>query len=365
MANNVKMYDLSIDQIVALLMTGGHINTTYVEGAMGSGKSSILKMLSKTLAATHKGVYFDCTTKDLGDIMLPRLKDLDGNDYVRFATNEELGMHFHEQPIVLMLDEFGKANPSVKNALLRLLQEREIGPYRLHEKSIVFATSNLGAEGVGDLLPPHGRNRITVITMRKPSHLEWIEWGINNDIDHSLLAWVREHPQAFHDFTEVKNPDDNEYIFHPKSQRSAFVTPRSLEKASNWLKLRDRLDDQSVTAALIGTVGARAAQDMMAFTKLADQLPTLAQIKADPANATVPTSAAAICMVVYRALGAMDKDLVDPWMDYLDRLDKEAQGMFANGVRSPKYQNQGLVLTNKKFTKWAMANNYMFAADRK
>jgi hypothetical protein len=56
---------------------------------------------------------------------------------------------------------------------------------------------------------------------------------------------------------------------------------------------------------------------------------------------------------------------MDAWMDYMARLDKEAQGLFANGVRQPKYAKQSVVMTNKKFTAWAMANNYMFAADKK
>ena len=61
----------------------------------------------------------------------------------------------------------------------------------------------------------------------------------------------------------------------------------------------------------------------------------------------------------------MDKEFIDPWMDYMVRLDKEAQGMFANGVRVPKYAHQSTVMTNKKFTQWAMDNNYMFASDKK
>ena len=103
----------------------------------------------------------------------------------------------------------------------------------------------------------------------------------------------------------------------------------------------------------------------MAFVKLADQLPSLESIKKDPKNAKVPTSASAVCMVVYRTLATLEKDWIDAWMDYLVRLDKEAQGMFANGVRNPKYAKQGMVMTNKKFTKWAMDNNYMFASDKK
>jgi hypothetical protein len=81
-------------------------------------------------------------------------------------------------------------------------------------------------------------------------------------------------------------------------------------------------------------------------------------------GATLPDSAAAVCMVVYRALSTMTADFVDSWMDYMGRLDAEAQGLFANGVRAEKYSKRGLVMTNKKFTAWAMANNYMFTADK-
>jgi len=72
-----------------------------------------------------------------------------------------------------------------------------------------------------------------------------------------------------------------------------------------------------------------------------------------------------VCMIVLRTLTVIERDWVDAWMDYLVRLDKEAQGMFANGVRSEKYSKRSMVMTNAKFTKWALANNYMFTSDKK
>ena len=358
------MYALGLDQVEALIRKSGALRTILVQGDMGTGKSTLLTVLAKALP-DHTPCYFDCTTKDLGDITIPNIAKLDdGTGYVTYLTNEELGAH-NNTPVIIMIDEFGKANPAVKNALLRLILERKIGSYTLHPDSIIFATTNKGSEGVGDLLPPHARNRMTVIQTRKPNNMEWIEWGINNEIDHTLLGWCKDNPQLFYSFEDVKDPDDNPYIFHPKQQRAAFVTPRSLEAASDILKARDGLDDQTVTAALMGTIGERGAMDLMAFVKLADQLPSAESIKQDPKNAKVPNSAAGICMVVYRTLASLERDWVDPWMDYLVRLDKEAQGMFANGVRAPKYSKQSLVMTNKKFTQWAMDNNYMFAADKK
>jgi hypothetical protein len=357
------MYQLNLDQIEAFIAATGHKRTSLVQGHMGTGKSSLLSALAKRLP-THTPCYFDCTTKDLGDITLPNIATADGQGYVTYATNEELGAHI-KAPIILMIDEYGKANPSVKLALLRLMLERKIGSYTLHPDSIIFATTNLGAEGVGDLLPPHARNRITVITARKPSNMEWIEWGINNGVDHTLLGWCKDNPQLFLSFEDVRDPDDNPYIFHPKAQRAAFVTPRSLEAASDILKERHLFDDQTLTGTLMGTIGDRAAMDLMAFVKMADQLPSLQSIKDDPKNAKVPDSAAAVCMVVYRTLASLEKDWVDAWLDYMVRLDKEAQGMFANGVRAPKYSKQSMVMTNKKFTAWAMQNNYLFAADKR
>ena len=363
MNSAIQMYALGLDQIATSILNGGDKRTILVQGHMGTGKSSLLTTLSRDLPK-HTPCYFDCTTKDLGDITIPKMNQLDNADYVSYATNEELGAH-HKNPIILIIDEYGKANPAVKNALLRVMLERKIGGYELHPDSLVFATTNLGAEGVGDLLPPHARNRITVITARKPDNMEWIEWGINNGVDHTLLGWCKDNPHLFHGFEDVKDPDDNPYIYHPKQQRTAFVTPRSLEAASDWLKTREHFDDQTLTGLLMGTIGERGAMDLMAFVKLSDQLPSLQSIKDEPKTAKVPDSAAAVCMVVYRTLSTIGGDWIDSWMDYMVRLDKEAQGMFANGCSAEKYAHRKVVMTNKKFTQWAMDNNYMFAADKK
>ena len=358
-----QMYALNLDQSAQLIEAIGHMVTVLMQGDIGTGKSSTLGELSAR-KPTHHAVYFDCTTKDLGDLMIPSLQSIEADGCVRMIPNEELGVHL-EQPVILMIDEFGKANPSVKNAMLRLMLERKIGSYSLHPDSIVFATTNKGSEGVGDMLPPHARNRMTVIQVRKTDHMDWIEWGINNGIDATLLGWVKDNPQLMASFEDVKDPDENPYIFHPQQQRAAFVTPRSLHKASDILKQREAFDDQTLTAALMGTIGDRGAMDLMSFVKLADQLPSLQSVKDDPKNAKVPDSAAAICMVVYRTLAALEKDWLNAWMDYLPRLDTEAQALFANGVRAPKYSKQAMVMQNKKFTEWAMKNSHLYSADKK
>jgi hypothetical protein len=359
------MFNLGLDQCADLILACGHEVTFLLQGPMGSGKSAILGTLASALP-NHVPVYFDCTTKDLGDIMLPRIAEAaSGLACVSFAPNEELGLH-HGRPVIVMLDELGKAQPPVKTGLTRFMYERSLGTLKLPEGSIVFATTNLASEGVGDLLMPHHWNRITLLTVRKPDHMEWLEWAINNNLDPALMGWVRDNPQLFQSFEEVRDPEQNPYIFHPRDpSRKSFVTGRSLEKASKIIKAtRGKVDDTVVTAALIGTLGARAAMDLMAFVSLSHDLPTLESIKKDPLNAKVPASAAGVCMVVYRTLATIEADWVDAWMTYIGRLDAEAQGLFANGVRSPKYGKQAMIMSAKSFTSWVVSKSYLFGADK-
>ena len=98
------MYALGLDQVANAIKHTGTKRTMLVQGDMGTGKSSLLTTLATELP-NHIPCYFDCTTKDLGDISIPNLARLDdGTGYVTYLTNEELGVH-NNKPIILMIDE--------------------------------------------------------------------------------------------------------------------------------------------------------------------------------------------------------------------------------------------------------------------
>jgi len=363
------LYALSLEQCADLITAVGPERTVVVQGDMGSGKTSGLRSELSARHPNHVYVEFDCTNKDIQDLSVPKFMQRVGDmisDYVEFVPNSELGAHLGK-PVIINFDEFLKAPEPVKKGVRRVMLERMVNGIKLPEGSIVYGTSNLGSEGVGDSLQAHQRNAIIVVRMRKSTNIEWIEWGINNGIHTSVLAFAKDNPQIFQSFEEVRNPDDNPDIYHPMDKsRLAFITGRSLETASRILHKRGVLDDQTVMASLIGSIGANAAQNLMAVEALSEQMPSRKSILDDPDSAKVPSNVAALCMVVFRSLATMDREFVDPWMRYFARIPSEAQSMFVNGVRAKTYaaERKSIIMTNARFTKWCGDNGFLFTADQ-
>jgi hypothetical protein len=367
---NSRIYDLPMSDIVNVLASVGALNTVLVKGNMGTGKSSLLKELGKRFPH-HKLVYFDCTTKDVGDIGLPSFQTIDGNGVSRFVPNEELGIHLGKD-VIVMIDELGKAPPGVKLAMNRFMLEREIFSYKLTDASIVFATTNKSGEGLGDILPAHTRNRLAVVTMRNHTVEEWLAWGLMNNIHPAVLRFVSDTPAVFHTFEDIPNPRDaqgnltNPYVFHPGAPMEAFCTPRSLHAASDFCWARDSIGDAALTALLIGTIGDRAALDLMTYIKLISDMPTTDDIKRDPVNARVPSSPAAAYMVVYRTLGSLAPDWGAQWMTYILRMDAELQQYFFRSAMA-QVKDKGpcaFSVMLPQFREWALKNNFAFQSDK-
>lgn len=348
--------EISRPATINLIAAVGRTVTVLVEGAIGSGKSAVLQDLAARFKDTHKAVYIDMTMLDIGDLQLPAADH--GTCTMTFYPNESLGLH-EDRPMIIMFDEFGKASPSVKNAVLPMLIERRVGNRKFHPDTIVFATTNLGAENVGDLFKPHERNRMSFVRMAKPTADEWLHWALDNGVPAEVCAWVKQNPQCFDSFEDYKNPADNPYIFHPQAPRTAFVTHRSMTQAGHIVAQRAMLGDEALTHALMGTIGQSAAMDMMNFVRMGDTLPSRDQIFSAPATTPVPTSPAAIVMLSMQSLGWLDAGNIDAWMTYLQRFPSaEVIAMWATlAVKSNKV---GIVTSNAQFTKWVMDNSFIF-----
>jgi hypothetical protein len=359
---------VTLSQFANAIATVGDQVTIIGQGEPGIGKSAMLKVLAKRFPE-YATAYIDCTLLDLGDFALPYTVEENGIRVTRFAPNARFQLQ-SDKPVIVMLDEIGKAMKAVKNVLLTLMNEYRIGDMTLPKGSIVFGTTNLSTDGVGDSLEAHARNRVCFTTVRKPhagfnvdGSLDpdsWGAWAIENDIEPIVLAWVKQNPHCLESYTDPAQVE-NGLIYQPTKPQSAFVTPRSLEKSSHIVKQRHVLGDLVTQSLLAGTVGDKAAAEMQAFFTVVDKLPTWESIVADPKGAKVPgtTDVIAKCMVVFSALTRVDDKSIDAWIDYAERLDLEWQAMFAKSAMKSSTK-QSILTRNTKFKQWAIKNQWAF-----
>jgi hypothetical protein len=154
---------------------------------------------------------------------------------------------------------------------------------------------------------------------------------------------------------------ENPYIFNPSdASQLAFVSPRSLHKASHWVSIRDRLTDNALIAALDGTLGFSGSRDLQAYISMADQLPTREAIETNPDSVALPTSPAAQCILMFKGVSACTRETFGTWMRFVKRMPKEAQALFINSLLEVKAK-KNWAIAHPAFVTWARENQYMFA----
>ncbi len=342
--------------------------TVVVAGPAGSGKSALQDDLARSLP-THLPVYFDCTTKEAGDAMMPKIieqADKDGKvrHVLTFVPASDLGFHL-DKPIILLCDEIHKANRAIQNVTCRIFHEQKIGEYALPKGSLVWGASNLGEEGFGDNRMAYMDNRVVNLTMKMPTSEEWItDYALGAGVHPTVLTTVSEVPTMLQDFREVSKAEDNPYIFHPNAlDRKQFTTCRSLDNASRALYRaeRDGLPPGVTAHILSGIIGGAAAAEMIAIHTLHNDLPRYEDVLKTPDKAKIPTKSAAICLFVYTAIQRAEPKHVASLMTYIQRLPLEQQAMFFFGViRSPKAAQltpeNGMIEWGAK-NSWLVQNN--------
>ena len=368
-------YRLSTKQCTDLIASVGHQRTVILEGAMGIGKSSIGAEFAKhPKTKDHVYINFDCTNKDIQDLSAPQFEQKVADEIcakVRFVPNAEMGVHLGVK-VIIDFDEFKKAPPPVQRAIRGFMLIRTICGITLPEGSIIYGSSNLGAEGLGDVLLPHQRNAVITVRMRKPTNMEWItDFGINKGCHHTVLGWVKDTPALGQEHDEVSNWEDNQLNFHPQNpNQKAFCTWRSVHAASDLVHsclTRAEIDRHTLTASLIGTIGVEGAMQLSTHIDMDGQMPSQQSIIDDPLNALVPSSVSAMCMVVSRALTSMNYSLVSPFMKYIQRpeMNPAAVSYFIQGARNRNYSHTNIVVTNADFTRYLRENESLFDADVK
>jgi hypothetical protein len=167
--------------------------------------------------------------------------------------------------VVLFLDELNSAAPSVQSAAYQLILNRRIGKYVLPDNVVMVAAGNRESDkGVTYRMPTPLANRFIHQEM-KVDFASWQEWAVNNRVHKDVVGYLSFAKQDLYDFDA-------------KSASRAFATPRSWSFVSQLLD--DRVDDETLTNLVAGTVGEGLAVKFMAHRKIASRMPNPADILA-------------------------------------------------------------------------------------
>jgi len=341
---------LSASQVVSLVAAIGDKRTVIVEGENGIGKTALFHALRKLPKfANHIAVQpIDCTQLSDGSVWMP---DLDRENGVsRELPNERFGVSAFNQlgvnnskPILVGLDEIAKAPQFIKNVLAPIIYERRVGNYHMPEGSVVVCFTNLSIEGLGDSIQAHLRNRLVFVKMRKPSADEWVKWATDNRVNPMIIAFVSNEPRVMQSFLDYEKggmfegkdlSKDNGFIFNPKSMQLAYATPRSLVAASDILDAGlGVLDDDTLEAALVGTVGATTAQALSSFIRFGREICEYSRVIKSPDTAPLSDNPTAQLIQVFQFVTRVaDRTEAEAIVKYVWRMRAEMQSIFCNTV---------------------------------
>jgi preprotein translocase subunit Sss1 len=341
---------LSASQVVSLVAAIGDKRTVIVEGENGIGKTALFHALRKLPKfADHIAVQpIDCTQLSDGSVWMP---DLDRENGVsRELPNERFGVSAFNQlgvnnskPILVGLDEIAKAPQFIKNVLAPIIYERRVGNLSMPEGSVVVCFTNLSIEGLGDSIQAHLRNRLVFVKMRKPSADEWVKWATDNGVNPMIIAFVSNEPRVMQSFLDYEKggmfegkdlSKDNGFIFNPKSMQLAYATPRSLVAASDILDAGlGVLDDETIEAALVGTVGATTAEALSSFIRFGREICEYSRVIKSPDTAPLSDNPTAQLIQVFQFVTRVaDRTEAEAIVKYVWRMRAEMQSIFCNTV---------------------------------
>ena len=230
--------------------------STMIWGPPGVGKSSIVHQVAR-----DQGIAFV-------DLRLSQLAptDLRGLPVAEDGLSRWYPPEFlpREGEGVLFLDEINMAPPALQGVAQQLILDRKVGSYEVPEGWLIWAAGNRKEDraAVFDMPAPLA-NRFIHLDV-EPDFSSFKAYALNEGVDESLLAFLSYRPLLLH---------------HLDAHAMSWPSPRSWMMANCLLK--SGLD-------IAPAVGAGAAAEFAAYSRLYENLPDLKGILSGEKNPPFP-----------------------------------------------------------------------------
>lgn len=349
---NLSAPKVSLADLRQIIPTIGTTNTILVLSSPGMGKTSLLKAFEEDHGKKYHYVYLDGPNLDVGDIAMR--VPVHAEEKIKQYLTDLIPMD--GKPVMIMVDEGGKIPKIMQPMMTRLYLERTIGDKKLADGSIVFITSNHTGDGVGDIFPSHTLNRMTVVELRNATNREWTAWATANGIHPMIRAWAMMNPRAFASYRDG-GQEENAMIFNPRRRNEQFVSLRSLAKCDPIVRAKDKFGGEVTLSLLTGTVGQVASRSMMTFFDVFGEISPTDEVIKDPDNAKIPESPAAVYMMMFNAVDAIEtQSELTQFMKFIKRMNsREVQSTFYYQLLENK-RTAKIANANAEISAWLQAN---------
>lgn len=227
---------------------------------------------------------------------------------------------------------------AVQGASYRLILDREVGQYKLHDKVFIASAGNLitDAAAVTGEMSTALKSRMAHINIQVSADA-WLEWADKpeNNVHYAITSYIR-----FKRETGL-------YTFNPDVDADTYACPRSWGMAA---KIIDNvgIDNSNIQALLGSVLSMGVALEFMTFVKYYSNLPTLKEILRDPYNARMPTERGPLFALSGLVSTSMDKDNAGTLLEYVKRMPSEMQAATA----IPAFKRTPAILTVTAVREW-------------
>jgi len=333
----------------------------HLVGPPGCGKTTVAEVDFPQMLSDHFGVAFGVhqevtTTLDAVDVrgFLVPSKDKNGK-----------GISYFTRPAIIPSEEYLEAHPMGlyildERSQSQLLTQTACGPVVLDKKFgtehylppgwRVISTSNRLSDKSAVIRPPmHLINREVTIEVQFDIDSS-AHWWEKHDMHPMGIAFAKAHPGNF--ATEVP------------AEPKPYNTPRSYTMAWQFLKhvagtdanghpnmkiVTDHVSQEFVS----GYIGDGSGAELFSYLKVADDLPTIEEILANPGKAKAPDRLDAAYAGVQLCLHHADAKNIDKIWEWTERLPLELQ---TSAAKSMLERSGGQLLNSQRLGKWITKN---------
>lgn len=241
----------------------------------------------------------------------------------------------------LLIDEYGQGEADVKRATAEIFLNGGTAPWYLPPGSIRVACTNEGTRnGVSkdfDFCISR-RAEIEIFgdadVWLKYADKEYIFQGKKWQTTPVVKAWAQQHPEVLFEAAPEK--------------QGPFCNPRQLCAADRYLQTKWAMQGNnditpSTTSVLAGMIGMPAANSLLSHLQFLLELPSYADVIADPTGTPVPSRADLQMLMAYQMAGYTQVADLPACITYIQRLPKDMAVTYITSLLRRDYK--GIIST--------------------